>query len=441
MRQVYLMIVSMIFFPILSSQALHVEITQGQVKPMPVAITNFEASTPKDNEMGNQIANIIKADLASTGLFLIINKEAFIQSVISFNVRPRFDDWRKLNAQALVNGKVETLPNGNVKVSFRLWDVFAEQPMTDSSLQTSPKYLRRIAHLIADAIYKRLTGEEGYFDTRIVYVAEQGSQKNRQKRLAIVDQDGHNHQYLTDGQYLVLTPRFDPKLQKVAYLSYINRVPKVFILDLETGKHELVGKFPGMTFAPRFSPDGTQLILSQAFKDKSSIFSMNLKTKETRQLTNFPGIDTSPSFSPDGNSIVFNSDRSGSKQLYIMDKNGGNVKRISFGKGVYATPVWSPRGDLIAFTKTQGGEFYIGVMKPDGSDERLVASGFVVDSPTWAPNGRTIIFERQERSKPGKAGAVKVYAIDLTGRNERIIKTPGDGSDPAWSPLLPLQFK
>lgn len=441
MKHVFFLAIWTYLLVFTSPQALHLEITQGNVKPMPVAITNFEASTPTEKEIADKVIKIIKNDLISTGLFLIINNEAFIQSTIPFNVRPRFDDWRKLNAQALVNGKVETLPNGHIKVSFRLWDVFAEQPMSDSSLQTTAKYHRRIAHLIGDAIYRRITGEDGYFDTRIVYVAEQGPQKNRQKRLAIVDQDGENHQYLTDGKYMVLTPRFDHNLQKVAYLSYINRLPKVFILDLETGKHELVGGFPGMTFAPRFSPDGTKLVLSQSLKDKSSIYTFDLNTKVTQQLTNFPGIDTSPSYSPDGKSIVFNSDRSGTKQLYIMDANGKNVKRISFGKGVYSTPVWSPRGDTIAFTKVQNGEFYIGVMKPDGSGERLLTSGFVVESPTWAPNGRTIIFARQERSTPGKAGKVALYAIDMTGNHERLINIPGDGSDPAWSPLLPLVFK
>ncbi len=441
-RKIVLFILCMLL-PITASTnaSLHLEVTQGNIKPMPLAITHFETSTPQEKEVADKIVKIIKDNLISTGLFLMISSDAFIQTIIPFNVRPRFDDWRKLNAQALVNGKVETLPNGHVKVSFRLWDVLAEQPMANSSLQTTVKYHRRIAHLISDAIYKRITGEDGYFDTRIVYVAERGPQKYRQKRLAIMDQDGENHQYLTDGKYMVLTPRFDQNLQKVAYLSYIGRMPKVFVLDLETGKHELVGHFPGMTFAPRFSPDGSKLVLSQSLKDKTSIYLVDLRTKESRQLTNFPGIDTSPSYSSDGRSIVFNSDRSGTKQLYVMDANGGNIKRISFGKGTYATPVWSPRGDLIAFTKTQGGQFYIGVMKPDGSAERLLSTGFVVESPTWAPNGRTIMFARQEKSTPGKAGIVRLYATDITGNHERAIRIPGDGSDPAWSPLLPLIFK
>jgi TolB protein len=323
-------------------------------------------------------------------------------------------------------------------VEFRLWDVFAEQQMAGLAYFTAPSNWRRIAHIISDAIYKRITGEDGYFDTRVVYIAESGPHERRVKRLAIMDQDGENHRFLTDGGTLVLTPRFSPTLQEITYLSFTGGIPRVYIRNIDTGQQEVIGEFPGMTFAPRFSPDGEKLIISMAMDGNSELYTIDLRTRAKKRLTNSSAIDTSPSYSPDGRQIVFNSDRGGSQQLYVMDADGTKVRRISHGNGRYATPVWSPRGDLIAFTKIQEGKFYIGVMRPDGSGERLLTEGYHVEAPTWAPNGRVLMFFRQEPiRKDGGGGGSRLYSIDLTGRNEREIPTPLDASDPAWSPLHP----
>jgi TolB protein len=437
-----MLICAILLIPSLSQAKLSVEITQGTVQAMPLAILSFTGTTPQTQKIGNDISKIIENDLKSSGLFNIIDPKSFIQTCVQFNLPPRFADWRLIKSQALINGTVESLPNGMMKVSFRLWDILLEQSMIFSSLQTTPKYWRRMAHLISDAIYKRITGENGYFDTRVVYISETGPQTKRKRRLAIMDQDGANHQFLTDGRYMVMTPRFSPTVQKITYMSYAKRVPHVYLLDLETGKQELVGHFPGMTFAPRFSPDGRTLIMSQAMGGSTSIYTIDLKTKAVKRLTQgYSGrIDTTPCYSPTGDKIVFVSNRSGSAQFYVMNADGSNPQRISFGSGTHETPVWSPRGDLIAFTTNKNGQFYIGVMKPDGTGERLITTGFLVEGPTWAPNGRTILFTRQEPSTPKVAGKSRVYAIDITGDNERQMPTPLDGSDPAWSPLLPLVF-
>jgi TolB protein len=298
-----------------------------------------------------------------------------------------------------------------------------------------------VAHIISDAIYKRLTGEEGYFDTRIVYIAEEGPQNRRTKRLAIMDQDGENHRFLTDGNETVLTPRFSPTTQEITYLAYrkINgkEVPRVYLYNLTTGQQEQLGRFPGMTFAPRFSADGNSIIFSMAQDGNSEIYTMDLRTRAERRLTNHQAIDTSPSYSPDSQQIVFNSNRGGRAQLYVMDGDGQNVRRISRGKGSYFTPVWSPRGDLIAFTRQYQGEFYIGVMKPDGTSERMLVKDFDVEAPTWAPNGRVLSFFRQSPADSRGHLTTKLYQIDLTGYNEREIISPIDASDPAWSPLIP----
>ncbi len=416
---------------------LTVDITQGFVEPLPVAITAFFADTANEVKTGKDIAGVISADLERSGLFKPIDEGAFIQDAASLRKGPRFADWRLINAQALIHGSAEMQPDGRLRVEFRLWDVFAEQQMTGLAYFTTPSNWRRVAHIIADVIYKRLTGEDGYFDTRIVYVAESGPQNRRVKRLGIMDQDGENHRFLTAGQELVLTPRFSPTTQEITYLSYINETPRVYLFNLNTGQQEVLGDFPGMTFAPRFSPDGNKVIMSLAEDGNSDVYTMDLRTRRVSRLTNHPAIDTSASYSPDGRQIVFNSDRGGTQQLYVMEADGGDVRRISFNQGRYATPVWSPRGDLIAFTRIANGEFYIGVMRPDGSGERMLTKGFLVESPTWAPNGRVLSFFRQTPADSRGRLTSKIYTIDLTGFNEREVITPIDASDPAWSPLIP----
>ena len=416
---------------------LKVDVTRGTVKPLPIAITNFIGNGPPEVQLGRRISGVIQADLARSGLFDPIDEKAFIDVERSLKTMPRFQNWRILNAQAMVQGRITLFADQRMKVQFRLWDVFAQQQMVGQVYTTVTSNWRRIAHIVSDAIYKRVTGEEGYFDTRVVYIAEMGSQIRRIKRLAIMDQDGENHHFLTDGSSLVLTPRFSPSRQEITYMSYHGNVPRVYIFNIDTGRQEVLGDFPGMTFAPRFSPDGDSVIMSMAVSGNTEIHTMDLRTRKVRQLTRHSAIDTSPYFSPDGKRVVFNSDRSGTQQLYIMKADGSSVKRISFGKGRYATPVWSPRGDLIAFTKFTGGRFYIGVMGVNGKGERLLTEGFLVESPTWAPNGRVLMFFRE--SPKGNKGEKdsKLFSIDLTGQNEREILTPMDASDPAWSPLIP----
>ncbi len=420
------------------SEDLRIKINSGQVEPLPIAIANFTGSEGVSNKIGMQISSVISNNLVGSGQFKAIESAAFIAPPTSPSVRPNFTDWTPLGIKALITGSVKNLNNEEIEVEFRLWDVIAETDLIGLRLSVTSKAWRRVAHIISDEIFERLSGDSGYFDTRIVYVSESGPQNDRKKRLAIMDQDGENHQFLTDGNFLVLTPRFSPNSQEITYLAYFKNEPRVYIFNLETGQQELLGSFPGMTFAPRFSPTGEKIIMSLAEKGVTDIYTMDLNNQEVNRLTNSPSIDTSPSFSPNGKQIIFNSDRGGTQQLYIMNSNGRNVKRISFGKGRYATPVWAPKGELIAFTKMLNNKFYIGVMSPDGSGERLLAEGYLVEGPTWAPNGRVLMYFKQEAPRDnGKSSNVNLFKIDITGFRETRMVTPSDGSDPAWSPLLP----
>ena len=445
MKKLILVISYLFAFNSLANALVEVDITRGNLDPLPIAVSPLHVeSGSKDikqgdeliKNVGERISKVIEINFKRSGLFNPLKKDAFVQKPDIAHIKPRFEDWALIKAQALITGKV-SVSDEKLRVEFRLWDIVAAKEMTALAFSTTPENWRRVAHIISDKIYQRLTGEEGYFDTRIIYVSETGPKTQRYKKLAIMDQDGANVKYLTLGNELVLTPRFSPQNQLVTYLSYFKNLPRVYLLDIETGVQEVVGDFPGMTFAPRFSPDGTKIIMSFAKDGNSDIYTMNLVSRVVEKITEHSSIDTSPSYSPDGKFICFNSDRSGLQQIYVMRSDGSNVKRITFGKGLYGTPVWSPRGDLIAFTKVHKGKFYIGVMRPDGSGERLLTENYYQEAPSWSPNGRVLIFYRETKSdSKGEGFSAKLWSIDLTGYNERLIETETDGSDPSWSSLL-----
>ena len=419
---------------------IEIDITEGNREPLPIAISDFfydERDSSKLSSISVNLSNVVKADLERCGLFEPINKDAFIQNNSAMHLRPRFEDWRLIKSQALVTGKLKIVDGDKLRVEFRLWDTLAEKEIEALVLITTLDNWRRISHMISDKVYERLTGERGYFDTRILYVSESGPKNQRIKKLAIMDQDGANHRHLTSGKELVLTPRFNPTKQEITYLSYFKNLPRVYLLNIETGNQEVVGDFPGMTFAPRFSPDGSKIIMSLAKDGNSDIYVMDLKSRVVTRLTTNSAIDTSPSYSPDGKKITFNSDRGGSQQIYVMDNDGRNQKRISNKGGNYATPVWSPRGDLIAFTKNFKGSYAIGVMRTNGEGERLLTENWYQEAPSWSPNGRVLTFYRETpANEAGQGHSSTLWSIDLTGFNERKIDTPQDGSDPSWSNLL-----
>jgi TolB protein len=403
---------------------------QGTIAPIPIAIPTFQGD---DAKLSADVSGVVAADLERSGLFQPLDPASFLEQIRNVNAAPNFPSWRQIRADALTVGRVGRTPDGRISSEFRLWDVTSGKQLAGQRFATGAANWRRVGHIIADQIYERLTGEKGYFDTRVVFVDETGPKARRIKRLAIMDQDGANVRLLSKGQEIVLTPRFNPLGNEITFMSYTRDQPQVFLMNLETGKREAVGDFPGMTFAPRFSPDGQRVILSLQTGGNSSIYEMDLRSRRKRRLTGGNSIDTGPCYSPDGRRIVFESDRDGTQQLFVMNADGTGVARISSGAGRYSTPVWSPRGDYIAFTKQLAGRFLIGVVRPDGSGERILTEGFHNEGPTWAPNGRVLMFFREAR---GDRSGPRIYSVDLTGYNERVVKTPSYGSDPAWSPLL-----
>ena len=421
----------LVMTPVAANAQLVIDINKANLQPVPIAIPALNA--PANNMVGENISRVVTADLQRSGLFRPLDPNSFLERNLDVNVQPSFSDWKTIGAQALVNGQVTVDADGRLHVDFRLWDIFQTQQLLGVQFTTTPENWRKVAHKIADQVYERLTGEKGYFDTRVVFVAESGPKTKRVKKLAIMDQDGYNPVFLTDGSaYQVLTPRFSSSTQEITYMALRPSGATLYLYNIETGRRETLGQFSGMVFAPRFSPDGAKVAFSVEKNGNSDVYTMDLRSRQTTRLTTDPSIDTSPSFSPDGKQIVFNSDRGGAPQIYVMNADCSGVHRISFGEGRYTTPVWSPRGDFIAFTKQTGGEFHIGVMKPDGSDERILTSSYLDEGPTWAPNGRVLMFFREG---PGSGGP-HLWTVDITGRTLQPAPYPGQASDPAWSPLL-----
>jgi TolB protein len=403
-----------------------INVDQGATAPLPIAIPAFGGP-----EVGGQIAQVVSADLFGSSLFRPLDPDTFQEQIADVNTQPKFDAWKSISAQALLTGHVTSGGDGRLVADFRLWDVYAGEQLLGLQFSSTPDNWRRVAHKISDAVYEKLTGAPGYFDTRVVFVAESGTKAKPVRRLAIMDQDGANPSYLTDGSYMVFTPRFSADSQEITYMALRPTGSNIYLLNIVTARQETLGHFPGMVFAPRFSPDGHKVVFSAEREGNSDIYVMDLGSHAVERLTNDPSIDTSPSFSPDGGQIVFNSDRGGAPQLYVMGADGGGSRRISFGSGRYTTPVWSPDGKLIAFTKQEGGAFHIGVMRPDGSAERLLTNSYLDEGPTWAPNSRVIMFSRTTRG----AGA-HLWTVDTSGREARAARYPLGASDPAWSPLL-----
>jgi TolB protein len=412
-----------------SRAELVIDVRRGAFQPIPIAIADFSG----EPGVAPQVGGIIASNLKRSGYFVPLDKARFPAAAPNFDAAPEFGAWKATGVQGLVVGRVTKDPSGRLKAEFRLWDVTTGQQVTGQQYFTDPNNWRRIGHIISDAVYSKITGVGGFFDTRVVFVDESGPKENRRKRLAIMDQDGANVRYLTQGDNLVVTPRYSPSTQDVAYMSQASgQQPRVQVINLETGSRQVVGNFPDMTSSPRFSPDGAKIVMSLQQGGNANIYVMDLGSRTTTRITNTNAIDTSPSFSPDGREIVFESDRGGQQQVYVMGADGSNPRRISFGQGSYSQPAWSPRGDYIAFTKRTGGGFAIGIMKPDGSGERLLTEGFHNEGPTWAPNGQYVTFFRD----PGGQAGGKLYMVDVTGRVEQPVPTPSYASDPTWGPLL-----
>jgi len=421
---------------------LEVDVTEGHLDPLPIAVVDFVGAGEQERALGEEIAGIIENNLRSSGLFAPLDEAAFIEEIRNIDLRPRFGDWRVINADALLVGRVSSTGDGRLLASVRLWDTATETQLVGFQFTFLPEASRRVAHQISDRVYERLTGETGYFDTHIVYVSEStGPNGEPVRRLVLMDQDGFNPRPLTSRQYMALLPNFSPTNQQITYVSFREQVAQSYLYEINTGREERLFDYgpnmsgAGQSLAARFHPSGRELVAAIERSGDHNIYNYQLASGELTPLTSHPADDVEPSYAPGGDQVVFSSTRGGASQLYVMNADGTEARRITFGEGRYNTPVWSPRGDLIAFTKQHQGMFSLGVVAADGSGrERILYEGYFVDTPAWSPNGRVLLFTRGERTRNGPRH--EIWSVDLAGFNLRRMPIAGNSSDPAWSPLL-----
>ena len=438
MRKLLSVLFGLFIYIFNANAELHVDIVAGGVDPTSIAVQKFETNGKVSSSDAKMLREVVENDLRRTGLFRIVNHDA-LPEYVKMNEMPNFKVWNAIKAQALVQASIKPEGKDNYKLDFYLWDVNGQEQIEAQSLVASKKSVRRLAHIMADAIYERLTGEVGYFDTQIVFIAETGPVDNRVKRMAIMDQDGYGMRYVSDKNTFVMSPHFSPNMSNVVFLSYRNDDPMVWVLDLETGDQTKLGNFGGMSFAPRFSPDGKRVALSLVKNGITNIYEYDIDTKGLKQLTFGNHIDTSPSYSPDGRYMAFNSDSSGSQQIHVLDLKTGKQNRITFGSGRYATPAWSPDGNYIAFTKIADNTFYIGIMNPHGRHEKILAGGWYMEAPSWAPGSRRLVYYETEQAADGEERISHIRSVDITGQNlyDIELKDGINGVEPTWSPKLP----
>ena len=411
-----------------------VNLQTSRYSKLSIAINNFACSHKSLYSDYLKLNSIIISDLIISGLYNILDNINVIDRKFGISHVPNFAEWKKIKADILVNGEIRKESRNHYKIYFNVWDIILNKLLLSKSFSIQRQDLNLGSHIIANHIYELLTGAKGYFDSKIAYISEVYSRKKKIKRLAVMNFDGTNNQFLTDGKNIVLNPEFSSDGKKILYVSYAKKMPQVFLKHLYTGEEVIIGNFPGMSFAPQFSPDDKKIIFSVAKKGATNLFQMDIATQNITKITNNFSINTSPSYSPDGEQIVMNSDYGGSTQIYIMNKDGSNKHRISFGGGSYREPSWSPRGDYILFTKIEKGEgFMIGIMKPDGSGEKILTKGFQVEKPAWCPNGRVIIFTKLKVNSKIGLHEPYLYTIDISVFNERLIPTPKAASHAAWA--------
>lgn len=438
MKKMLSFVFAVMCFVVTAHAELKVDIIAGAAEPIPVAIQKLETVGNVSSDDAKMIREVVENDLKSSGLFRIVSHDAFPEFV-EMGEMPNFKLWTAIKTQVLVQAKLSAESGGKYDLEFYVWDVNGKEQIEAQSLVSSKKSVRRLAHIMADAIYERLTGETGYFDTQIVFIAETGPVHNRNKRMAIMDQDGFGMRYLSDDKTFVMSPHFSPNMQTIVFLSFRNDDPMVWTLDLNTGEQRRLGQFGGMNFAPRFSPDGTKIALSLVKNGITHIYEYDIESKTLKQLTFGRSLNTSPSYSPDGKKLAFNSDRSGNQQIHILDLETGKEKRITYGAGRYATPAWSPDGKFIAFTKMADDTFYIGIMNPEGRNEKILAGGWYMEAPSWAPGSRRVVYYETEKALDDIERISHIRTVDITGQNVYDIELPDgiNGVEPTWSPRLP----
>lgn len=393
---------------------------------------NVKTDGGETGVIGIQIAQQIVSDLRTTRSIYPTGPENLRHYTPTEAGAPLYPNWANIGAGALVTGYVQARDDGRINVVCYLYDLKQRREMTRKGFAVAATEWKRAAHRCAGAFYTAVTKRPGLFDSRIVYVAATGSRMQPVKRIAIMNWDGTDHSYLTQGEVTVTSPRVSPDGEHIAYMSFAGGMPHIRIMDADGSNDRQLLQSTSMSFAPRFSPDGRLIASSMAADGNTDIYVVDANGGYPQRLTTTPGIDTSPSFSPDGRQIVFESDRSGTQQIYVMNADGSGQRRISFGGGSNSSPVWSPDGDRIAFSRWNGSTIAIGIMSATGGDEKILTNGWQDEAPSWSPDSEWVMFQRTQQG----TGTGSLLMVSIGGGEPKAVATPQPGADPSWSGVV-----
>jgi TolB protein len=408
---------------------LRIEISQGVDKTVPVAVVPFGwdggGAAPFD------VATLIGGDLQRSGRFSALESGDMLQRPTA-GKDVDFDDWRILGIEVVVVGQlIQTAPD-SFTIQFQMFDVFRGEQMLGYRQPASRDQLRGATHLVADMIYKELTGVAGIFSTRIAYVTVSGKQAGKQKfRLIVADADGENARILVDSGEPIMSPAWSPDGRKLAYVSFEKQQSEIYVQTLRSGARKRVSSRAGVNGAPAWSPDGRSLALTLSKQDGNlDVYTLDLDTQVLTRLTQRPSIDTEATWSADGKRIFFTSDRAGAPQVYSVAVQGGRAERVSFEGTYNARPRLTPDGKQMAVVHNDRGNYRIALVGVDRGYTQVLSKGHLDESPSFAPNGETLIYATRD----GRRGVLATVTVD--GRiHQRISSLEGDVREPAWSPF------
>ncbi len=426
----FLLLALLAFAP--AHAVLKIEITQGVEGASPIAIVPF--GWQGQGQPPEALHEIVAADLQRSGFFAPLPE----RDMISRPVDPRqvnFANWRALNVDHLVVGRMAALPDGTFQVQFQLLDVHKGTQLAGYSIRSRLPDLRRTAHQISDIVYKVITGRPGAFDTRIAYITVTGDRKQQKTyRLAVADADGHNERIVFESNRPLMSPDWSPDGKRLAYVSFREGRSEIYIQNILTGEAVKVAGFPGLNSAPAFSPDGRRLAMTLSKDGNPEIYVMDLATKKLARITRNFAIDTEPAWMPDGKALVFTSDRGGSPQIYRVPvgPNGatGPAKRLTYDGNYNARAAVSPDGRRLAMVHREDGRFRIAVLDLKSGRLQILTNNRLDESPSFAPNGSMIIYATEDDYR----GVLAAVSVDGRAHQKLSLQT-GDVREPVWSPF------
>lgn len=414
--------------------AQQIEVSGKNYKLTKIAINHFLTQKYEEKIIAKEIRDTVCKNLSDSGIFSIVAENNFIEQNKGSEFIPFFEAWKKINATILVNGSLTKNRKNNYTIVISIWDNILAKKILHRKITFSEKSIQKTSHIISDHIYQEIIGEKGYFDSKILYVAEKVIENKIFTRIAMMNQDGKEHKYLTNGKFISISPKISPDKENIAYVDFRAGISKIFLRNLYSGQENLLTNMKGSIFSPRFSRNGKKILFSLAKKGATNIFKFDINTKKISVLTRNIYINTSPQFSPDDKKIIFTSNRLGTAKIYTMNEEGKNVVKITEKPGSHLEPKWSPDGKYISYINLRRKlGYYINIINTKTGEETTVVKSDVIHGYCWCPNSKYILFSEAIGNKEEEKKTIyKLQKINIFNKHKTTINTPYSASDPIW---------